>query len=305
MKYMKKILSALGHQEWLRFGLRDRIIRFFHNPLSSQDESFEVTFFGKRYPGNFNTYIDWSVYYYGAYSKEELLCMQEFLEPKIDPIVVDVGANVGNHTLFASTIANRVHSFEPFAPVREKLEEKIKVNCLTNVTVHKVGLGDARNTLSFLPPSTNNTGTGSFCDAKENEEFIELEVHAADEYFESVSISKIDYLKMDIEGFEVHALKGMKNTLCKHRPICFLEWTQNTREKDMLNGVDLFPKDYLFYRFITNNPFMVFFKCKAYRLALLGEKWTDGNLLAIPKEYAEQVDALNPLAAAARRLKGE
>src|SRR6478736_2951074 len=111
---MKKLLAFVGHQEWLHFGVRDRFIRLFHTSSSSGDEPFERSFFGRRYKGNLNTFIDWSVYYYGAYTKEELLCMQDFLAVVDQPVVVDVGANIGHHSLFASTIAARVHSFEPF-----------------------------------------------------------------------------------------------------------------------------------------------------------------------------------------------
>jgi len=302
---MKRLLSALGHQEWLRFGLRDRIIRYFHDPDSSQDEAFECEFFGCKYPGNFNTFLDWSVYYYGAYAKAELICMREFLEPLKDPVVVDVGANIGHHTLFASTIAKHVHSFEPFPPVLEKLREKIRVNKLENISVYDVGLGDSKKTLSYALPTTNNTGTGTFSESCESEKSVKLEVRAADELFETVGIKHIDYLKVDIEGFEIYALTGMRETLRKLRPICFVEWSQGSREKTMKNGVHLFPQNYNFYRFVPDEPFLVFFKAKSYRLESFGQEWTDGNLLAVPKEYAEQVDALKPQAAVAQRLRGE
>ena len=110
---------------------------------------------------------------------------------------------------------------------------------------------------------------------------------------------------MDIEGYEIEALKGMKELLLKHRPVCFLEWTQEDRDGSRLNGVELFPMEYTFYRFVSPKPVLTFFSEKNYRLARLGESWTDGNLLAVPDEYAENIDALNPLSAVARRLRGE
>lgn len=132
-----------------------------------------------------------------------------------------------------------------------------------------------------------------------------FDVHTADEFFNSVGISKIDYLKMDIEGFEVHALKGLKDTLQRHRPVCFIEWTQNSREQGLTNGIDLFPQDYIFYRFVAFRPFMLFFNLKGYQLVRLTEDWTDGNLVAVPREYAEQVTLLKPTCIVARRLKGD
>lgn len=302
---MKALLSYIGHQGWIRYGIRDRIIRFFHDPDASKNEPFECPFFGKIYPGNFNTFLDWCVFYYGAYAKEELLCMRDFLETIDDPVMVDVGANVGHHTLFASTVASHVHSFEPYAPVAEKLSDKLNRNQVQNVNIHRVGLGESKELLSYSPPLTNNSGTGSFCGKNVGRETIELEVCVADEYFESAGISKIDFLKMDIEGFEVSALKGMEQSLRRLRPVCFFEWTQLKRDGEVRCGKDLFPADYAFYKLIANEPFSVFFNRDGYRLQALGEDWPDGNLLAVPTEYAERVNSLNPLPRVALRLRGQ
>ncbi|MDB6134317.1 MAG: hypothetical protein JWM59_2560 [Verrucomicrobiales bacterium] len=300
---MKKILSIVGHQEWLHFGVRDRIIRMFHTSGSSGDVPFERPFFGRRYKGNLNTFIDWSVYYYGAYTKEELLCMRDFLEVMDHPVVVDVGANIGHHSLFASTIAARVHSFEPFPAVIRKLEEKLELNAVKNVTVHKAGLGDTTETLSFFPPNTSNTGTGSFCNSEGKGEAIELEVRRADDYFESAGITRIDYLKMDIEGFEVKALQGMRETLTKHRPVCFVEWTQGKQGGALRSGAALFPEKYQFFKLAVNEPFLVFFRKKDYRLVPVGEAWPDANLVAVPREYIDRVRAMNPPPRIAARLE--
>ena len=302
---MKKILSLLGHQEWLRFGLRSRIVRFFHNPDTASDEVFERPFFGMIYRGNFNTFIDWCVFYFGAYTKQELVVMQDFLEPKRDPVVIDVGANVGHHTLFALTKAKHVHSFEPFPPVAERLVEKLKINHIRNVTFHNVGLGDVSEFLEYTPPYTNNTGTGSFCAKPGEGESIKLRVCVADDYFRDVGITKVDFIQMDIEGFEQNALRGLRTTLHTQRPICFVEWTQVDKSSELRSGADFFPPDYEFYEFSENNPFMIFFQRRGYRLKLYGDEWRVGNLLAIPIEYIQELQQTYPRLAAACRLKGD
>jgi len=299
---MKRILALLGHQHWLRFGVRDRAIRWFHDPDTAVDETFEVPFYGCTYSGNFSTFIDWSVYYFGAYAKEELTCMSEFLSGLDDPVVVDVGANVGQHSLFASTIASHVHAFEPFPPVGEKLKEKIARNQLRNVTVHECGLGESDRLLAFRPPTTSNTGTGSFCDPQDGSESIELQVVAADRYFPEAGIDRIDYLKIDVEGFETSVLKGMEQTMRRSRPVCFFEWTQGERGGEDRDGVALFPERYRFFRFVKNEPFLVFFKLRQYRLARIEGAWPDGNLVAVPEEYLQRIAAVQPQPAIARRL---
>ena len=65
-------MRLLGHQNWLRFGIRDRIIRYFVNPDTINSWEYETDFFGLSYKGNLNTFLDWFVYFYGAYEKEVL-----------------------------------------------------------------------------------------------------------------------------------------------------------------------------------------------------------------------------------------
>ena len=64
------LLRRFGHLDWLAFGIRDRIIRYFVNPDTVEGKEFVTDFFGLQYQGNLNTFIDWSVYFYGAYEKE-------------------------------------------------------------------------------------------------------------------------------------------------------------------------------------------------------------------------------------------
>ena len=78
------------------------------------------------------------------------------------PIVIDVAANIGHHSLFASTIASGVYAFEPFPGVANKITHKIKDNNLANLRVFNVGLGQIDKLLSYNPPVDCNTGTGSF-----------------------------------------------------------------------------------------------------------------------------------------------
>jgi len=229
--------------------------------------------------------------------------MRDFLLEANTPTMVDVGANVGHHSLFASTVASHVHSFEPYPPVRKRLEEKIRINKLGNVTIHPFGLGNENDTILFSPPTDNNMGTGSFLSDENNKDFIPLNIRRADDYFEDAGIHKIDYLKMDVEGFEVEALQGVKNTLVHSRPVVFFEWTQVERENDSAPEASLFPSGYSFFKFGTNKPFMVFFNHRTYRLRKLEQSWNDVNILAVPNELIEKIKTQKPASKLARILK--
>jgi hypothetical protein len=118
------ILRLLARQEWLRG--RDRIIRAFSHPDRQESRLFEADFFGQTYSGNMNNFIDWSVFYYGAFAGHELQLLSALaaaLRAKGKPVnFYDVGANIGHHTLFMSRRADRVFSFEPFSLVRNEME---------------------------------------------------------------------------------------------------------------------------------------------------------------------------------------
>ena len=305
MKASRSFLRLFGHLNFIRFGVRDRILRYLHDQDTAASESFEVNFYGHAYPGNFNNFIDWSVFYYGAYAREELSLIAHLLEPIAKPVVFDIGANVGHHSLFAATVASTVHSFEPFAKVADKLKEKVARNCLANITLHEIALGETSESKPFNPPSGNNPGTGSFLGADPQVNSLDLRIERGDQYLNERSIDHVDLIKMDIEGFEIFALKGLRETLQRSRPLCFFEWSQEHREDSMENGVQLFPRDYLFFSFSSERPVLWFFNASKYKLTKLNGAWADGNLLAVPKEYAERVHALNPSPTIARRLRGK
>ena len=113
-----------------------------------------MDFFGSIYSGELNNFIDWSVYIYGAYSNNELQLLRDIahaLRAEYGHITFyDVGANVGQHTLFMSKCSDEVISFEPFEPVRTKLLQKLEENKIRNVKVFPIGLGARDEDLAFF-----------------------------------------------------------------------------------------------------------------------------------------------------------
>ncbi|WP_234733934.1 FkbM family methyltransferase [Tellurirhabdus bombi] len=292
---LKSLLRILGHQKWIRFGIRDRIIRTFDNIDTRPKELFSVPFFGQTYTGDLSVYIDWSTYYYGSYEGEELSLMRDALTGVADPIVLDIGANIGHHSLFASTLAKEVHAFEPFPEVFSKIYDKIKINSINNIKVHEIGLGETNETLPYSVPSNSNTGVGSFSgEAVNNSSTIYLPIRVGDEYLKSYNLPKIDYIKMDIEGFESQALRGLKNTILFHRPIVFFEWSAYGRKLN-IESESLFPKDYTVYNFISKQPYLGVFSKRGYILVADQSPFRDGNKIAIPNEQIARFNSIKSL----------
>lgn len=264
------LLRLLGHQDWIRGGVRDRVLRTFCNPDTVNSFDFEVNFFGLKYKGNLSCYLDWVVYFYGAYEKQEFFMLRDLVQHKENPIFIDIGANVGQHSLFMSQYCKQVHAFEPYEPVRMLLEEKIKHNSVNNIFVHNVGIGERKDELDFFAPKGANKGTGSFVSSHAigNNEYIgKLKVVNGDNYFAKMGLKKIDLIKIDVEGFEKSVLKGLADTLHKCRPTVVMEFSDTTklsftRENELKS---MLPEGYTIKRVICDRPYCAFFnrtKCR-------------------------------------------
>lgn len=224
-------------------------------PEMLKNYPFEVDFFGLRYTGNIVNYIDRLVYYCGAHEKFMLFFLRDMTK-KLDrknTVFLDIGANVGNHALFMSQVVDKVLAYEPYGFVREQLENKIRLNNIKNIIVRPIGLGNEELTIPFYAPPDSNLGAGSFFeDCNKGNVFMgNLQVVVGDKEIAGQGIEQIDFVKMDIEGFERFALEGLKETIKKSRPLIILEFSPKTRStfKNFEDFKSIFPEGYGFWRF--------------------------------------------------------
>ncbi len=194
------------------------------------DCPFVKEFFGMQYHGNLNNNIDFNIYFYGAFEKPLLYFLRDTMTrlPAQPIMFIDIGANVGQHSLFMSAHGAQVHSFEPFERVRKQLQKQIAENRISSITVHPLGLSNENTRLPFFAPTGNNAGIGSFdasTASKGNISIGELELVKGDDYLATQAIAKIDIVKMDVEGFEKFAIEGLAKTLSQTRPIIVCEIT--------------------------------------------------------------------------------
>lgn len=224
----QQILRFIGHRPWLRG--RDRVLRAFSHPDRRKSYSFEVPFFGKKYSGNLTNFIDWNVFYYGSFASHELFLLAAIakaVRAQDKPVnFFDVGANIGHHTLFMSGYADRIFSFEPFSVVRDEMKRKLDYANVHNVTIFPVALGDREESQAFHPPTGSNQGTGTLSGVlpdNASSDCISVKVVRGDDFFAENSLPPISLLKMDVEGYEEHALEGMRETLRRDRPAMLLE----------------------------------------------------------------------------------
>jgi FkbM family methyltransferase len=219
--------------------------------------SFVVDAYGYKYQGETGNLIDEEVLVFGAFEKERLFFMRDYLTKcgVEKPIVLDVGANTGHHSLFLSRHAARVHAFEPFPPVIQKFKHNLSLNPgIENIVLHEVGLGNEKAELPFVEPPDDNHGNGTFSNKGSITEHRaihtrKLQIVVGDEWLRERETGAVALVKVDVEGFEESVLIGLRKTLERHRPLTEVEVTP-TSANGTIGSLDrlreLFPENYEF-----------------------------------------------------------
>ena len=147
--------------------------------------------------------------------------------------VYDVGGDQGLFSLFFARRVGEGGSvvvFEPNPRSCRRIGRNVQLNGFQNVRLVPQGLGERRERLSFTYPEyepARGTAWPSFAQGlrrgKRLLKTLEIEVHALDEVIRENSLPAPDFIKMDVEGMEYPALKGMSATLREFRPRLSIE----------------------------------------------------------------------------------
>jgi len=147
-----------------------------------------------------------------------------------DMTVYDIGAFQGLLTLFFASRAKVVVSFEPNTQSHKRLMENLMLNGIKNVEVRKVGIGSRRETRKLVGSPAKMGGAS--LDEKVAKELQRARVETLAEEIPQTGLPAPDFIKIDIEGWEIEALRGARNSLELYKPTLFLEMHGETiREK--------------------------------------------------------------------------
>jgi FkbM family methyltransferase len=160
--------------------------------------------------------------------------------------------------------AGRVDGFEAFPPNFKKLQANIDLNQFHWVHPHNLAVSDHTGRMFFIPPSDEITHHIKFLEAcsgvgyltTENRSgAIEVPTCTLDEQARETGITRLDFIKMDIEGAEVAAMHGAKETILKYRPTIAVEYNRKTalRAGTSIEELDELLDSYHYDRFVFTN----------------------------------------------------
>jgi len=147
-------------------------------------------------------------------------------------IFIDIGANVGAYSLIASRLvgkSGKVIAFEPASKSFLRLLKNISLNGITNIVPERLAVIDKTTQTDLYISGSQNLGMSSIYHHNFETGITEkVESISLDDYVEKQGISKISLIKIDIEGSEYLALKGMQKVLTVLRPKVLVELKEET-----------------------------------------------------------------------------
>lgn len=145
-----------------------------------------------------------TIFVENIYQKDYLL--------KLGDTIIDIGANIGAFTIKASMAVGkkgRIIAIEPDPDNLAYLRKNVKVNSVKNCIIIPKGVWSKSGKM----PLFKGLGSGWSSLVWERDNFRKVEVDTLDNILSESNIEKIDFIKIDIEGAEIHALEGMRKIL--------------------------------------------------------------------------------------------
>lgn len=150
----------------------------------------------------------------GRFYEQKLL--KYIQKQEISGVYIDVGANIGNHSVFFGlfTKAEKVLGIEPNVKVFSVLQKNVKQNSLNEkIELHNVAAGAKKGKCALKIDPSDEIGGSQVIDGNEIDQ-IKLDQFAK---------HQIGLIKADVEGFEKYVLEGAHKILAKHKPELFIE----------------------------------------------------------------------------------
>ncbi len=225
----------------------ERVLRLLHHPqaigrpgAAKPIESVVRLPNGYRLRTSTASFMEWIVFFKGDYEPPITDLIQEHLGN--GEVAIDVGANVGIHTLTMSraVATGIVIACEPHPGIRARLLDNLSLNGVRNVRVESCAVSSEHGeALLYIPrKDVSNQMVASLCEGSDptlEAEPLRVATRTIDELTDGVS-GRVGLIKVDVEGFEGAVLRGANKVLARDHPVLIFEYTA---EKWTASGFDL------------------------------------------------------------------
>jgi FkbM family methyltransferase len=232
-------------------------------------------------------YIGRSLDRYGEFSQGEINLFQHVVKP--GQVVVEVGANIGAHTVWLAQAvgpSGTVLAFEPQRIVYQTLCANLALNSITNVLGFNAAAGKAPGQI-VVPPldysQANNFGGLGLGGYQQGEMVPVLTI-------DSLNLPQCHLLKIDVEGMEQEVLQGAVRSIAEFSPALYVENDRQDKSDDLIRFIDSLGYNMYWHRPPLYNPDNF-----AGDSVNIFDQLISQNMLCLPKKAGQQVIGLEPV----------
>lgn len=169
--------------------------------------------------------VERSIFFNGTYESGTMKIMNDVLNK--GGTFIDIGANIGLMSLYASRIIGnegKVLSFEPLLSTYKILIQNMSLNNARNIKAINNAIGSTNGIVEIFDNSKINRGASSLIKTNQTKSSHRVPIKSLDTYLDENPIDSITCIKIDVEGWELEVLKGATKTLSgPDAPICIIE----------------------------------------------------------------------------------
>lgn len=167
--------------------------------------------------------------------------------PLKEGVFIDVGANIGQTSLNLSKklgkIAHKIYAFEPFPTTFEKLKTNISLNYFPSIEIFNIALGNKEDITEMEMSCLTNSGGNKIApkDSKIKNQLVQVHQKKLDDF--NKLENPVQFIKIDVEGYEIEVLKGAEQIIKKYTPVMVIELNdlnlkrQNSSARELVSFV--------------------------------------------------------------------
>lgn len=179
---------------------------------------------GIRYRLDLSEIIDANIYYRGVHEPRSTATVKRMVRPTA--IALDIGANCGYYTLMLAKLVGNdgiVVAFEPTQWALGRLHENINLNGFSNIVVEKIALSDTSENRLISSDEMAFRASWTLDRRSSHHGTERVTFERLDDYLKRSGLARVDFMKIDVDGYELRVIRGAKAVIEQFKPSLLIE----------------------------------------------------------------------------------